>query len=91
MEENKILVVGSGFMGSGIMQTALQCRFEVTLYDITMKLVEKSKVLMIKMLEKMVANADIVIKAVAENTGVKGSAKVEGLLENDKKGKGFSR
>lgn len=55
MEVNKIFVVGSGFMGSGIAQNALQCGFEVTLYDITMDLVEKSKALMTKMLEKMVA------------------------------------
>lgn len=53
MEGNKIFVVGSGFMGSGIAQTALQCGFDVTLYDISMELVEKAKTGIEKMLKKM--------------------------------------
>lgn len=55
MEGNKIFVVGSGFMGSGIAQTALQCGFDVTLYDISMELVEKAKTGIEKMLKKNVA------------------------------------
>ncbi|MCL2368624.1 MAG: 3-hydroxyacyl-CoA dehydrogenase NAD-binding domain-containing protein [Oscillospiraceae bacterium] len=51
----KIFVVGAGFMGAGIAQTAITAGFEVTLNDMSMELVEKAKAGIEKMLGKSVA------------------------------------
>jgi len=54
MEIKKIFVVGGGFMGSGIAQTAVTAGFEVTLNDMSMEILEKSKAGIDKMLTKNV-------------------------------------
>ena len=40
---NKLFIAGSGFMGSGIAQTAISTGFEVTLNDISMDVLERSR------------------------------------------------
>lgn len=55
MEIKKIFVVGGGFMGSGIAQTAITAGFQVTLNDVSMDILEKSKAGIDKMLAKNVA------------------------------------
>lgn len=55
MEIKHIFVVGGGFMGSGIAQTAITAGFEVTLNDISMELVERARAGIEKMLEKNVS------------------------------------
>jgi len=51
----KVFVVGSGFMGSGIAQTALQAGFEVILYDVSFDILEKAKTNIEYMLDKIVS------------------------------------
>lgn len=55
MEIKKIFVVGAGFMGSGIAQTAICSGFEVTLNDVSMEILERSKAGIDKMLTKNVS------------------------------------
>ncbi len=54
MSVKKIFVVGGGFMGSGIAQTAITSGFEVTINDISEELVERAKAGIDKMLNKNV-------------------------------------
>jgi len=54
MEIKKIFVVGGGFMGSGIAQTAITAGFEVILNDMNMAILEKSKAGIGKMLSRNV-------------------------------------
>lgn len=55
MNNEKIFVVGSGFMGAGIAQTAIQAGFEVVLYDVSMEILENAKTNIEKMIAKNVA------------------------------------
>ena len=55
MNRNKLFVVGGGFMGAGIAQTAIAAGFEVVLNDLSMDLLEKAKAGIEKMLEKSVS------------------------------------
>lgn len=54
MEVKKIFVVGGGFMGSGIAQTAITAGFQVTLNDMSMDILERSRDGIDKMLAKSV-------------------------------------
>lgn len=54
MTIQKIFVVGGGFMGSGIAQTAIVSGFDVTLNDVSMDILEKSRTSIEKMLAKNV-------------------------------------
>lgn len=54
MEINKIFVVGGGFMGSGIAQTAITAGYEVIINDVTKNLVDKAIAGIEKMLSKNV-------------------------------------
>lgn len=54
-EIKKIFVVGAGLMGAGIAQVAITADYEVTMYDISMEIVERSKVNLDKMLSKLVS------------------------------------
>ena len=54
MEIKKIFVVGGGFMGSGIAQTAITAGFHVTLNDVSMDILERSRAGIDKMLAKNV-------------------------------------
>lgn len=55
MAIEKIFVVGAGFMGSGIAQTAITAGYQVTLNDVSMEILEKAKHGIEKMLSKSVA------------------------------------
>lgn len=55
MNIKKIFVVGAGFMGSGIAQTAITSGFEVILNDVSMEVLEKAKANIEKMLAKSVS------------------------------------
>jgi len=55
MEIKKIFIVGGGFMGSGIAQTAISSGFEVVLNDLSMEMLEKSRAGIDKMLDKTVS------------------------------------
>ncbi len=55
MSIQKIFVVGGGFMGSGIAQTAITAGYNVTINDISQELVDRSKAGIDKMLAKNVA------------------------------------
>lgn len=59
MEVKKIFVVGAGFMGSGIAQTAISSGFEVVLNDFSIEILEKAKENIEKMLLKNVAKGRI--------------------------------
>lgn len=54
MEINKLFIVGSGFMGSGIAQTAISKGFEVKICDLSLELAQKAAAGIDKMLTKMV-------------------------------------
>lgn len=54
-EIKKIFVVGSGFMGTGISQVALTAGYEVTQYDISMDIVNRSHSNLDKNLTKLVS------------------------------------
>lgn len=54
-EVKKIFVVGAGLMGAGIAQVAITAGYEVTMYDISMEIVERSKGNLDKMLGKLVS------------------------------------
>jgi len=54
MEINKIFIVGSGFMGAGIAQTAISKGFEVKICDLSLELAQKAAAGIDKMLTKMV-------------------------------------
>ena len=51
----KIFIVGSGLMGTGISQVALTAGFEVTQYDISMEIVQRSQKNLEKMFGKLVS------------------------------------
>ena len=53
-EIKKIFIVGSGLMGTGISQVALTAGYEVTQYDISMEIVERSRNNLDKMFGKLV-------------------------------------
>ena len=53
-EIKKIFIVGSGLMGTGISQVALTAGYEVTQYDISMEIVERSRNNLDKMFAKLV-------------------------------------
>ena len=55
MKIEKLYVVGSGAMGSGIAQTAASCGLQVTMNDISQELVEKGYAKIQKRLEKLVS------------------------------------
>jgi len=55
MHTNKLYVVGAGFMGSGIAQTAIASGFDVILNDMSMDFLEKARSGIDKMLEKSVS------------------------------------
>jgi len=55
MQGNKLYVVGAGFMGSGIAQTAIASGFTVILNDMSMDFLEKARAGIDKMLEKSVS------------------------------------
>ena len=59
MNINKIFVIGAGFMGSGIAQVALTAGFQVTMYDISLEIVEKSKTQLIRNLDKLVSKGKL--------------------------------
>ena len=54
MEIRKIFVVGSGLMGSGIAQTAIQCGYEVILNDQSKAALERGVTGITKRLERLV-------------------------------------
>ena len=54
MEIQKIMVVGSGFMGSGIAQVAIQASYDVLLNDTTEALVKKGKTTLSNNLDRQV-------------------------------------
>ena len=54
MEIQKIMVVGSGFMGSGIAQVAIQAGYDVLLNDTTEALVKKGKTTLSNNLDRQV-------------------------------------
>lgn len=66
MEVKNIFIVGGGFMGSGIAQTAITSGFNVILNDISLDVLEKSKVGIDKMLEKMVSKGKMTAEAKQE-------------------------
>ncbi len=61
----KIFVVGGGFMGSGIAQTAITAGYEVTLNDLNDAIVEKAKAGIEKMLQKNVSKGRMTEEAMA--------------------------
>ena len=63
MSVQKILVVGGGYMGAGIAQTAITAGFDVILNDISMEFLEKSKAGIDKMLEKNVSKGKMAQEA----------------------------
>ena len=63
MNVQKIFVVGGGFMGAGIAQTAITAGFEVILNDISMDFLEKSKAGIEKMLNKSVSKGKMTQEA----------------------------
>jgi len=63
MQVQKIFVVGGGFMGAGIAQTAITAGFDVILNDISLEFLEKSKTGIDKMLEKNVAKGKMTQEA----------------------------
>ena len=54
-EIKKIFIVGSGLMGTGISQVALTAGYEVTQYDISMEIVQRSQKNLEKMFGKLVS------------------------------------
>ena len=54
MSVNKIFIVGSGLMGSGIAQVAITSGFDVVLNDVNMELLEKARAGIEKMMAKSV-------------------------------------
>ena len=85
MEIRKIFVVGSGLMGSGIAQTAIQAGYEVILNDQSKAALERGQAGINKRLERLVekgrmttsvsvhvaSNVDMVIEAIYENLEAK--------------------
>ena len=65
MSIQKIFVVGGGFMGSGIAQTAITAGYNVTINDISQELVDRSKAGIDKMLAKNVAKGRMTQEAKA--------------------------
>lgn len=59
MEINKIFIVGAGFMGSGIAQTAVQSGYEVVLYDLYEDQTVQAQKNIVAMLNKLVAKGKI--------------------------------
>lgn len=57
--EKKIFIVGSGFMGTGIAQNAIQRGLEASIYDISETQLEKSKKSLKKEIEKQVSRGKI--------------------------------
>lgn len=55
MNIQNIFVVGGGFMGSGIAQTAITAGFQVTINDLSQELLDKSVAGIDKMLSKNVS------------------------------------
>ena len=68
MQVQKIFVVGGGFMGAGIAQTAITAGFDVILNDISMEFLEKSKAGIDKMLGKSVSKGKMTQEA--KNTAI---------------------
>lgn len=54
MTVQKIYIVGAGQMGSGIAQTAIQAGYQVTIYDLEVRLLEKAKESIAKRLARQV-------------------------------------
>lgn len=54
MTVQKIYIVGAGQMGSGIAQTAIQAGYQVTIYDLEARLLEKAKESIAKRLARQV-------------------------------------
>ena len=83
MEIRKIFVVGSGLMGSGIAQTALQYGYEVILNDQSKAALERGQAGISARLDRLVekgkmtaevhtaSNVDLVIEAIYENLDAK--------------------
>jgi 3-hydroxybutyryl-CoA dehydrogenase len=59
MDIQKIMVVGSGFMGSGIAQVALQAGYDVVLNDTSQELAERGVTTISKNLERLVAKGKL--------------------------------
>lgn len=88
MEIKKIFVVGGGFMGAGIAQTAVTAGFEVTLSDMTMEILEKSRAGIDKMLTKNVAKGkmtqeakDAAMAALHLSAGLENAADADLVIE----------
>lgn len=62
MEVKNIFVVGGGLMGSGIAQTAITSGYEVILNDVSMKILEKSRAGIEKMLDKNVTKGKMTVE-----------------------------
>lgn len=59
MDVNRIFVVGGGFMGSGIAQTAITSGYSVTLWDLSQELVDKAAAGIERMLNKSVTKGKL--------------------------------
>jgi len=59
MGVNKIFIVGSGLMGSGIAQAAITSGFEVVLNDVNMELLEKARTGIERMMAKSVEKGNL--------------------------------
>jgi 3-hydroxybutyryl-CoA dehydrogenase len=64
MEITKLLVIGSGQMGTGIAQTAIQAGLDVTLGDVTLQLAENGKARIAATLKKLADKGKIDAAAV---------------------------
>jgi 3-hydroxybutyryl-CoA dehydrogenase len=67
MEVEKIIVVGAGFMGSGIAQVAAQAGYDVIMNDVTMEFVEKGMNIISQNLDRQVKKERI---SVADKDGI---------------------
>ena len=84
MNIQKIFVVGGGFMGSGIAQTAITAGYQVVINDISDALVERSIAGIEKMLEKNVAKGRMTAEAkAAAMARLTGSASLDGAADAD--------
>ena len=88
MEIQKIMVVGSGFMGSGIAQVAIQASYDVLLNDTTEALVKKGKTTLSNNLDRQVkkgkmseADKAALMSKVSLSTSLDSAAVVDFVVE----------